>query len=68
MNKTKKFIVDLLKIGVMIIGVYMLAKYDWPTPPALSGLGFLFAGLAMWIPRCPVCNKILKDERPNPEM
>ena len=61
MNKTKKLIQHVLIIGVMIVGIYMLYKYDWPTPPAVSGLGFLMAGLAMWIPHCPVMKRIFGE-------
>jgi len=58
MNKPKKIIQGILVIGVMLVGVHMLCTFDWPTPPAISGLGFLMAGFAMWIPRCPIMKKI----------
>lgn len=61
MSKLKNLLVDLLKLGVIFIGIYMLNTYEWPTPPAVSGLGFLFAGLAMWIPYCPICKKIFGE-------
>lgn len=61
MNKTKKLIQKILVIGVMIVGVYMLMSYDWPQPPAVSGLGFLMAGLAMWIPHCPIMKMLFGD-------
>lgn len=59
--KPKEVIQKLLTIGVMVIGVYMLWNFEWPTPPAISGLGFLFAGLAMWIPHCPIAKMILGE-------
>ena len=58
MNKAKKILQKLLILGVIIVGLYMLFSYAWPSPPAVSGLGFLFAGLAMWIPHCPICKAI----------
>lgn len=60
-SKVKKIIQKLLILGVIIVGIYMLVSYAWPTPPAVSGLGFLMAGLAMWIPHCPICRAILGE-------
>jgi F0F1-type ATP synthase assembly protein I len=57
----KKIIQRILIIGVIIIGIYMLVTNTWPTPPAVSGLGFLLAGLAMWVPHCPICKMLFKD-------
>lgn len=54
MNKPKRIIQKLLIIGVIVVGIYMSWNYEWPSPPAVSGLGFLMAGLAMWIPHCPI--------------
>ncbi len=50
----------LFALGTIIVGGYMFFTYSWGTPPAISGLGFLFAGLALWIPHCPICAKICK--------
>lgn len=61
MNKKKKVLQEILIIGVMVVGVYMLIKYDFPTPPAVSGLGFLLAGLALWIPHCPIIKMIFGE-------
>ncbi len=54
MNKPKKIIQGALIIGVILVGIYMLCTYEWETPPAISGLGFLMIGFAMWIPHCPL--------------
>lgn len=62
MNKAKTLIQRLLIIGVIIVGIYMLFSYAWPSPPAVSGLGFLMTGLAMWIPHCPIMKMIFKDK------
>ncbi len=56
----KKTLQALLALGTIVVGAYMLYSHQWPTPPAVSGLGFLFAGLALWIPHCPVCKKLCK--------
>ena len=56
----KKTLQAILAVATMAIGVYMLYSYAWPAPPAVSGLGFLFAGLALWIPHCPIARKLLK--------
>tara|TARA_B100000508_G_scaffold31981_1_gene24593 strand:+ start:33645 stop:33830 length:186 start_codon:yes stop_codon:yes gene_type:complete len=61
MNKTKKLIQKALILGVVIVGIYMYWNYAWPTPPAVSGLGFLMAGLAMWVPHCPVMRAIFGE-------
>jgi uncharacterized membrane protein len=56
----KKTLQALLALGVMVVGVYMLYTNVWPTMPAVSGLGFLMAGFALWVPYCPMCKKICK--------
>ena len=56
MNKKKHTVQAILTIGVIIVGLYMLFSYDWGTAPAVSGLGFLLAGLALWVPHCPIMN------------
>lgn len=58
MNKTKKIIQKILIIGVMVVGVYMFLNFQWPQPPAVSGLGFFMTGLAMWIPHCPLMQRL----------
>ena len=61
MCNPKKVIQRLLIIGVMVVGIYMLTNFEWPTPPAVSGLGILMAGLAMWIPICPLMKKMFGE-------
>lgn len=61
MNKPKRIIQQLLIIGVVVIGMYMLVSYTWPAPPAVSGLAFIFAGLALWIPHCPLMRLLFRD-------
>lgn len=61
MNKTKRLLQKALILGVVVVGVYMLYQHPWGTPPAISGLGFLMAGLAMWIPYCPICKMVLGE-------
>ena len=61
MNKVKRIIQGVLILGVVAVGAYMLYTYAWGTPPATSGLGFLMAGLAMWVPHCPICRAVLGD-------
>jgi len=56
----KKTLQALLALGTIVVGAYMLYAHAWPTPPAVSGLGFLMAGLALWVPHCPICNKVCK--------
>ena len=63
MNKAKTLIQRTLTIGVIIVGIYMLVSFAWPTPPAISGLGFLFAGLALWVPHCPIMKMLFKDTK-----
>lgn len=59
MNKTKKIMQGALTLGVIIVGIYMLVNHAWPTPPAISGVGFLLAGLALWVPRCPIIHMLV---------
>lgn len=59
MNNTKLLLQRLLILGVIAIGIYMFASYSLPKPPAVSGIGFILAGLAMWVPTCPLLKKIL---------
>ncbi|MCD5381482.1 MAG: hypothetical protein LR008_02805 [Candidatus Pacebacteria bacterium] len=59
--KPKKVVQGLLAIGVIAVGVYMMWNFAWPTPPAVSGLGFLFTGLALWIPHCPIARVIFGE-------
>jgi len=61
MNKKKRILQGALALGVMGVGVYMLFSYTWGTPPAISGLGFLMAGLALWTPYCPGARLLLGD-------
>mgnify|MGYP001065254520 CR=1 FL=1 len=63
MNKKKKIVQELLTVGVIIVGIYMLVSFTWGTPPTISGLGFLMAGLALWVPHCPVIHKLLGDKQ-----
>lgn len=62
MNKKKRILQSILAIGVILVGLYMLLSFPWGTPPAISGLGFLLAGLAQWVPYCPVVNFFLGDK------
>jgi F0F1-type ATP synthase assembly protein I len=62
MNKKKLIVQKLLILGVVVIGLYMLINFQWGTPPAISGVGFVLAGLALWIPHCPVANWLLGDK------
>ena len=52
----------VLALSVIIIGITMFFSFDWPTPPAVSGLAFFFTGLYMWIPHCPICKRVFKDQ------
>jgi len=61
MNKKKRIVQGALALGVIVVGIYMLWNHTWGTPPAISGLGFLMTGLAIWIPHCPVAKAILGD-------
>lgn len=61
MNKKKRILQTILILGVIGIGIYMFISFAWATPPAVSGLAFILAGLAMWVPHCPVCRVLLKD-------
>lgn len=63
MNPTKRLIQKALIIGVIVIGIFLLVSSEWPEPPALSGLGFLMAGLAMWIPHCPIMRMLFGGDR-----
>lgn len=63
MNKKKKVVQMLLSIGVILVGLYMLFSFTWGTPPAISGLGFLLAGLALWTPHCPIMHMLLGDKK-----
>jgi hypothetical protein len=61
MNKKKRMLQGALALGVIGVGVYMLLTNTWGTMPSVSGLGFLFAGLALWTPYCPGARLILGD-------
>ena len=63
MSTTRQYIQGTVAIAVMIIGIYMLVNFDWPTPPAISGLGFLLAGFGLWTPHCIFLNLILRDKK-----
>jgi len=56
----RKILQMVLAASVIGIGVYMFFSFDWPTPPAISGLAFFLTGLWLWLPNCPICNKICK--------
>ena len=58
----KRIIQMVLALSVIIIGITMFFSFDWPTPPAVSGLAFFFTGLYMWIPHCPICKRVFKDQ------
>ena len=47
----------ILSLGVIIIGGYMLFTFDWPAPPALSGLAFLLIGFSMIKQHCNIFKK-----------
>ncbi len=58
MNKKLVDVVrKLLTVAVVVVGVYMLLNHAWPTPPAVSGLGFVFVGLALCFSQCCCCKK-----------
>jgi len=57
---SKKVLVQVLSVLVMIVGIYMFAMHAFMTPPSVSGVGFFLVGLALWIPHCPICAKICK--------
>ncbi|MFT7645025.1 MAG: hypothetical protein ACI9BF_000694 [Candidatus Paceibacteria bacterium] len=61
MNKTKSLIQKALTLGVIGVGIYMFFSYPWPTPPAVSGLGFFMAGFVMWVPHCPILKKLIGE-------
>lgn len=54
MNKKKSMIQAGLALGVIAVGLYMWLNHAWGTPPAVSGFGFILAGLALWVPHCPL--------------
>jgi len=56
----KEHVKAVLAVMVMVIGVYMFVNNAWPTPPAVSGLGFFLVGFGQWLNFCPVCKKICK--------
>jgi len=60
MNKKKRVVQGALALGVIAFGLYMWWSHAWGTPPAISGLGFIMAGLALWVPHCPLMKMILK--------
>jgi hypothetical protein len=60
MNKKKRVVQAVLALGVIAVGIYMMWNFAWGTPPAISGLGFIMAGLALWVPHCPLMKMILK--------
>ena len=60
MNKKKRMLQALLALGVIAVGIYMWWNFAWGTPPAISGVGFIMAGLALWVPNCPLMKMILK--------
>ncbi len=61
MNKKKRMVQAVLALGVIVVGIYMWWNHAWGTPPAISGLGFIMAGLALWVPYCPVAKALLGD-------
>ena len=61
MNKKKQMVQAALALAVIVIGIYMLLQNTWGTPPALSGLGFLLAGFAIWVPHCPIMRMIFGE-------
>jgi hypothetical protein len=54
MGTQRKIIQMLSSIGIIMVGVYMFTNHAWPTPPAVSGVGFFLTGLALWMNHCPV--------------
>gem|GEM_PF-1436128 len=52
-----------LIIAIAIIGIYMFSQFNWPTPPAISGLGFILIAVALWIPSCPLLHLLLNDKK-----
>ncbi|MDA8597145.1 hypothetical protein N9L26_02275 [Candidatus Pacebacteria bacterium] len=62
MNKAKRMVQAVLAIGVILIGIYMWWNNPWLSPPSISGVGFFLAGLALWVPHCPVMHALLGDK------
>jgi hypothetical protein len=60
MNKKKRMLQAALALGVIAVGLYMWWGHTWGTPPAISGVGFIMAGLALWVPHCPLMKMLLK--------
>ena len=63
MGAQRKLIQMASTIGVVIVGIYMLANHAWPTPPAVSGLGFLLTGIALWMNHCPGLKWLFEKEK-----
>jgi len=54
----KKFLLFLLGALVFAIGVFMLVNFQTPlTPPFMSGLAFVFIGLAIFLSIPSSCQK-----------
>ena len=62
MNKAKRRLQQLTALGTIGIGIYMFVSYAWPAPPAVSGIGFILAGLGLWIPHCPLVHALVGDK------
>ena len=60
MSKERKYVQMFSAIGVIIIGIYMILNFNWGTPPAISGLGFLLAGISLWMNHCPIMKWLFK--------
>ena len=54
MGTCRKVVQMVSTLGVIAVGVYMFTNFAWPTPPAISGVGFFLAGVALWMNHCPV--------------
>jgi len=47
MKNARSILETIASLGVIAVGLYMFINFAWPTPPAISGLGFFLAGLAI---------------------
>jgi len=61
MKNKRLFVKRLLALGVVGIGIYMFTSFVWGTPPAISGLGFILAGLALFVPGHPTAKSPFED-------
>lgn len=59
----RTFIHGISSLALLVIGIYMIMNSEWPTPPMLSGISFIVIAVNIWLPVCPVMEKLFPKKK-----